>query len=282
MSATIAVRFVGGAYDGQTERVAAVEDALIGDYPVLHTVYRAVPPQFSLVPRDPGEVLSRPPDLAYRREHRGGAWAYVLYGSDESQLPVVTDPLLEAFVAHVRREWPARQVLTGREVCVAERRLADGFDQFMESSMLTRMHREAAERGCMVVLVDGPRWESPPGDDFTTTCTIRATVVPQFGGKPAEDAAPSLLDEQRYVPPVDGVVPEVVASWGPQSQLRWFAEYRGQLRWQWPTYWERFYIDSELHKGRCCSSCLADIEEGYDEPDPERCCCAAVERRTSA
>lgn len=278
---TIEVRFVGGAYDGETEMVEAAEDKLIGSYPALHTIRRVVPPEFSLALPEPDEAWKPPLALCYRREYRGGAWLYVLYGTDEASLPEATDPLLEAFVAHVRREWPGRQVLTGREACHNEYRSDEKFDRFIETKMLARMHQEAADNGRMVVLVDGPRWGATELDDYTTTCTLRATTVPQFGGKRPEGAERTLLDEQRYVPPVDRAVPAVVASWGPQSQLRWFAEYRSQLRYQWPTYWEQFYIDSELHKGRCCSSCLADIAEGYDEPDPDRCCCAAVGRRTA-
>ena len=278
--ATIAARFIGGAYDGQTEIVPAAEDKLIGAYPALHTIRRAVPPEFSLASPVPDEAWKPPLPLYYRREHRGGAWLYVLYGVDEAQLPETTDPLLEAFVAHVRREWPARQTLTGREVCHIEYRSDEEFDRYMESKMLARMHQEASDKGRMVVLVDGPRWE-PQDDNFTTTCTVRATIVPQFGGKQPEDKAQTLLDEQRYVPPVDGMVPPAVATWGTQSQLRWFAQYRSQLGWRPPAFWEQFYIDSELHRGWCCSSCLADVEAGYDERDPDRCCCAAGQRASS-
>jgi hypothetical protein len=93
------------------------------------------------------------------------------------------------------------------------------------------------------------------------------------------------LDDPSYVPkhpPVNGVVPWVVAKWGARSQLRWFRRFEGQLRRQvWSSFWEPYFIDSEQHRGRCCSSCVADIEDGYDYYDPDRCCCWADEGRWS-
>lgn len=93
------------------------------------------------------------------------------------------------------------------------------------------------------------------------------------------------LEDPNYVPkhqPWRGSVPEVVARWGWRSQLRWFARFRNQLRFQQPEYWDRFFIDSELHHGLCCGSCWSDIEDGYEEYDPQLCCCRAERRRTSA
>lgn len=39
--------------------------------------------------------------------------------------------------------------------------------------------------------------------------------------------------------------------------------------------WEPYFVDSVLHRGRCCSSCIGDYEDGYDEPYEDHCCCLA-------
>lgn len=88
---------------------------------------------------------------------------------------------------------------------------------------------------------------------------------------PLEDPA----YEPRH-PPVGGLPPDVVAKWGPRSQLRWFDRYRGQLRTAPHSFWGRFYCGTSHHRGLCCASCIADIEDGYREWDYEdRCCCIA-------
>ena len=99
-----------------------------------------------------------------------------------------------------------------------------------------------------------------------------------------EDLAP--LDDPAYDPmhkPVDGVVPDVVAKWGPRSQVRWFDRFHRQIKAMPPQEWNRFYCESVQHRGQCCMSCIEDAREGYcdwDRPtDPlrpvedERCCC---------
>lgn len=76
----------------------------------------------------------------------------------------------------------------------------------------------------------------------------------------------------RHVP-IDGRVPDVVAKWGPRSQLRWFRRFGAELRPLRAEEWTRFYCDSTQHRGLCCSSCLQDEEiEGAPVYD-DFCCC---------
>ena len=97
------------------------------------------------------------------------------------------------------------------------------------------------------------------------------------------------LDDPRYDPvhnPIDGLVPDVVARWGPRSQVRWFDRFHGQIKAMPSDEWDRFYCESVQHRGQCCMSCVEDAREGYcdwDRPaDPlhpvedERCCCYAI------
>lgn len=85
------------------------------------------------------------------------------------------------------------------------------------------------------------------------------------------------LDDPAYVPvhqPVDGAIPDVVARWGARSQLRWFRRFHGKLAaWQ---DWERFYCESEHHRGLCCSSCFDEWGDGYGVMVDGWCCCRAV------
>ena len=86
------------------------------------------------------------------------------------------------------------------------------------------------------------------------------------------------LEDPRYVPahpPVNGTVPDVVAKWGPRSQLRWFSRFHGSIKPMRAEEWARFYCESEVHSGLCCVSCTADKEEGYDDI-PDYCCCKAI------
>jgi hypothetical protein len=86
---------------------------------------------------------------------------------------------------------------------------------------------------------------------------------------PLEDPA----YQPRY-PPAGGLPPDVVAKWGPRSQVRWFDRYRGQLRRAPSAFWDRFYCTTTAHRGNCCTSCESDWLMGYAE-DMERCCCRA-------
>jgi hypothetical protein len=86
------------------------------------------------------------------------------------------------------------------------------------------------------------------------------------------------LDDPAYIPqhqPDRGTVPDVIARWGPRSQLRWFRRFGGQLRPQPAAYWDPFYCSSEDHRGDCCVSCIADQEEGYGSVDGA-CCCRGI------
>jgi hypothetical protein len=85
------------------------------------------------------------------------------------------------------------------------------------------------------------------------------------------------LEDPAYVvkhPPVEGRVPDVVAKWGPKSQLRWFTRFQGQLKPAPHSEWDRFYCASEAHRGECCVSCIDDFNAGYREID--ECCCIAL------
>lgn len=91
------------------------------------------------------------------------------------------------------------------------------------------------------------------------------------------------LEDPAYqpanVPTGDGDVPSVIERWGPRSQRRWFRRFYGQLRPRPAVYWERFYCDSEDHRGLCCPSCTYwDDEYGQDNIGAEygKCCCYAL------
>lgn len=88
------------------------------------------------------------------------------------------------------------------------------------------------------------------------------------------DLAP--LDDPRYEPthpPRNGCIPWVVERWGPRSQVRWFRRFSDSLTG--PQAWERYYVFSTQHKGSCCSSCIEDVDEGYEPYDAGHCCCRA-------
>lgn len=92
------------------------------------------------------------------------------------------------------------------------------------------------------------------------------------------EAVSAPLEDPAYDPvhkPVNGVPPDVVARWGPRSQVRWFGRFWEQLRPQRKEFWDRFYCSSEQHRGDCCVSCTADAEEGYRDWDEDKCCCKA-------
>lgn len=81
------------------------------------------------------------------------------------------------------------------------------------------------------------------------------------------------LDDPAYEPkhpPVNGWVPDVVAKWGPRSQLRWFGRFRDQL-----AYWDpgNYYSETEHHRGGHCDSCMQDAAMGYRDLPDGYCCC---------
>lgn len=98
-------------------------------------------------------------------------------------------------------------------------------------------------------------------------------------GKLVDMSAPlPPLDDPRYVPehpPVNGIIPDVVAKWGPRSQTRWFNRFIGEVKPMRTEEWARFYCSSEEHRGGCCVSCTADQDEGYYDL-PGYCCCKAI------
>lgn len=82
------------------------------------------------------------------------------------------------------------------------------------------------------------------------------------------------LDDPAYVPahpPVGSVVPEVIAKWGPRSQVRWFRRFREEVGSQLIPVWNRHYCVSEHHRGLCCYSCEDDAVTAGLFPDG--CCC---------
>lgn len=83
------------------------------------------------------------------------------------------------------------------------------------------------------------------------------------------------LDDPSYVPahsPVDSAIPDVVERWGPRSQLRWFRRFGARLGRRKD--WDRFYCQSEHHRGFCCYSCH---EEGL--AGDGWCCCLDERKR---
>jgi hypothetical protein len=91
------------------------------------------------------------------------------------------------------------------------------------------------------------------------------------------DDAP--LNDPEYrpaYPPVDGEIPDVVARWGPRSQVRWFARFWGDIKWRSHTQQAAYYCSSVEHRGPCCISCIQDEEDGYGAVD-DACCCRALD-----
>lgn len=82
------------------------------------------------------------------------------------------------------------------------------------------------------------------------------------------------LEDPTYEPqyqPVDGRAPDVVAKWGPASQLRWFDRFDGQVKMR-PADWARFHCSSRHHRGFCCQSCIEDGEVFENDV----CCCRGL------
>lgn len=83
------------------------------------------------------------------------------------------------------------------------------------------------------------------------------------------------LDDPTYEPkhpPMNGGVPDVVAKWGPRSQVRWFRRFALHLDKRRDR--DQYYCANALHRGMCCHSCEEEFWEystgvmmdGY-------CCC---------
>jgi hypothetical protein len=88
------------------------------------------------------------------------------------------------------------------------------------------------------------------------------------------DRAP--LDDPAYTPehpPVDGIIPAVVARWGAVSQRRWFRRYWAELAQQQGQDLRQFFIESEHHRGPCCLSCADEWDAGTGVIMDGWCCC---------
>lgn len=185
--ATIEARFLGGAYDGQTDRVPADEDKLLGTVPALRTIRRAQPPVFRLTPE--AEVFgdAAMQTLYYRCEHRGGEWVYVLLGTDPASLPPETDPLLEMFIAHVRRVWPRRRHAGNTHAVPAEAHQTFGVDyeEYTHKRLLAGVHAAANAEGMLLIRVDGPHWTSID-HGYTDVCRVEGLAIPGFGMRDLE------------------------------------------------------------------------------------------------
>ena len=83
---------------------------------------------------------------------------------------------------------------------------------------------------------------------------------------PLEDPAYTAVHQ-----PINGCVPDVVALWGPRSQLRWFRRFGNQLGVRKD--WDRFYCTSEHHRGLCCNSCLDEYLDDTGVMQDGWCCC---------
>ncbi len=89
------------------------------------------------------------------------------------------------------------------------------------------------------------------------------------------------LEDPNYVPvhpPVNGIIPGVVAKWGPRSQLRWFRRFGPDLGVRKD--WDLYYCYSEHHSGLCCFSCGDEAEMGTGVAQDGWCCCR--DERTKA
>lgn len=95
------------------------------------------------------------------------------------------------------------------------------------------------------------------------------------------------LDDPVYEPkhqPVNGQVPEVVARFGPRTQVRWFQRFRNTL-WEQrdrrnPVDYSQYFAESLHHKGLCCPTC--DNGEEAEYWDGPGCCCRALGSEVTA
>jgi hypothetical protein len=174
------VVFFGGPYDGRPEVVPAYEDSLIGQVPTEVRMHRLPPPEF--LRYDPSGLM--PQRLVYERQHRGGRWAYVFCDADPDDLlhvPPLTDPLLEAVVAHVRKVWPQQRVIVRSHAVDHQARIECGanLEKRVRSWVLHQLHEAAAEEDLMLLAVDGPTW-APTNSDYMDKLLVSACAIPRF------------------------------------------------------------------------------------------------------
>lgn len=82
------------------------------------------------------------------------------------------------------------------------------------------------------------------------------------------------LDDPTYRPqhpPNNSEVPDIIAKWGPRSQLRWFRRFGQQLGARKD--WDRYHCQSEHHRGLCCLPCDDEYEAGVGVMMDGWCCC---------
>jgi hypothetical protein len=71
------------------------------------------------------------------------------------------------------------------------------------------------------------------------------------------------LENPNYVPehpPVNGLIPNVVARFGMRTQIRWFKRFWRQID---RTDLTAYHCQSEHHLGPCCTSCIGEYNDGY-------------------
>lgn len=180
---SIEVKFIGGPYDGDVMTVDASVDPFGDEYPALPEFRRPVPPPFELLPaaqHEPSVHMDR--ILTYYREHRGGRWVYVLAGVDEAGLPGETDPLLEQFIAHIRKHWSTRQIATQSTAVPFENRVHYGadFEEYLRRTLMRSLHDEADKQDIMIIDVSGPNWRRQPDSALDEVYEVRAVGIPRF------------------------------------------------------------------------------------------------------
>lgn len=81
------------------------------------------------------------------------------------------------------------------------------------------------------------------------------------------------LDDPAYEPqhpPVAGQIPDVVAKWGPRSQVRWFRRFGHELGVRRD--WDLYYCHTDRHRGLHCFSCEEEGDLGV-QGCGNYCCC---------
>jgi hypothetical protein len=83
-------------------------------------------------------------------------------------------------------------------------------------------------------------------------------------------------DYEPEHPPVNGQIPDVVAKFGKDTQLRWFNRFRGQLGSG--INYNPYYCNSLHHLGPCCVSCVGEYEDGDGSVIEDGWCCCQDKR----